>query len=170
MGKGSTNELLDIVWPEADGSEIRKGVLAYALFADPNRQSAPFPVGIWPAGTRFDSSRLTDDDWVVIMWTILPDAWPEPDLWCPTVHSTLVALSEGEAVVAWCALEGAFEVPPKLFDPDVMPDDVYAALLPGRFVCTAQLGKPYESLTRSQMSEFNEATNQRFGTPRSQAE
>jgi hypothetical protein len=168
VAKGITDEILDIVWPETGGQDIRKGVLAYALFADPTRQSPPLPADVWPPGTRFDSSTLTDENWVVIMWTILPSEWPQPDRWCPTLERTLSALSDGEAAVAWCALEGSFEVPPALFDPDGGRDEVYAAYVPGRFACSARLGASYESVSRAEMIEFKEHTRQRFGTDRRQ--
>ena len=160
-----TEEVLDMVWMEDGGGEIRKGVLAYALFTDSERQSPPFPVETWPAGTRFDSSRLTDEDdksYAAIYWTILPGPWPEPDRWRATIESTLNALSNGEAVVAWCALEPGWALPPRLFDPDRMPNDIYAAMIPGRFVCTAQLGKLYEPLSREQLTEFMTETNRRY--------
>jgi hypothetical protein len=167
-----TEEALDAVWTEEDGQSLRKGVLAYALFTDPERQSAPFPLEVWPAGTRFDTDRFTDKDdrsYAVILWTILPGSWPEPKRWLPTLESTLHALSDGDAVVAWCALEPGLGLPPKLFDPDLMPDEVYAALIPGRFACSAQLGKVYEPLSRAVMTEFMNATNQRFAAQRTRS-
>ncbi len=160
-----TEEVLDMVWMEDGGGEIRKGVLAYALFTDSERQSPPFPVEAWPVGTRFDSSRLTDEDdksYAALYWTILPGSWPEPDRWRATIESTLKALSNGDAVVAWCALEPGWALPPTLFDPDQMPEDIYAAMIPGRFVCTAQLGKLYEPLSREQLTEFMVETNRRY--------
>jgi hypothetical protein len=160
-----TEEVLDIVWLENGGGNTRKGVLAYALFTDPDRESPAFPVGVWPAGTRFDSTRINDRDdksYAAIYWTILPGSWPAPDRWCETLESTLKALSDGDAVVAWCALEPGWALPPTLFDPDQMLDDIYAAMIPGRFVCSAQLGKLYEPLPRAVMIEFMNATNERF--------
>jgi hypothetical protein len=168
MRPGRTEEALDIVWTDDEGQNIRKGVNAYAFFVDPNRQSAAFPVSVWPAGTKFESSRLTDENWVVIMWTILPGSWPEPGQWCPTLERTLKALSNGEAAVAWCALEGSFEVPPGLFDADATYDGVYAMLVSGRFACSAQLGSTFEPLSRGELTEFMRLTNQRLGPPRAQ--
>jgi hypothetical protein len=164
-----TEEVLDMVWTEDDGQELRKGVLAYALFTDPERQSAPFPVAIWPAGTRFHSNRLTDQDdksYAAIYWTILPGEWPRPNRWFATIEGTLKALSDGDAVVAWCALEPGWDLPPTLFDPDGMPNDIYAAMIPGRFVCSAQLGKFYEPLPREVMIEFKNETNRRYNASR----
>ena len=65
-------------------------------------------------------------------------------------------------MVAWCALEPGWALPPTLFDPDQMPEDIYAAMIPGRFVCTAELGKLYEPLSREQMTEFMNETNRRY--------
>jgi len=159
-----TEDVLDMVWSD-DGQELRKGVQAYALFTDPERQSPPFPVGIWPAGTRFDSTLFTDQDnrtYAAVLWTILPGPWPDPDDWCATLENTLKLLSERDAVVAWCALLPGWALPPTLFDPDEMPEDIYAAMIPGRFVCTAHLGKLYEPLSREQMIDFMNETNRRY--------
>jgi hypothetical protein len=38
-----TEEVLDMVWIDDGGGEIRKGVLAYALFTDSERQARHFP-------------------------------------------------------------------------------------------------------------------------------
>jgi hypothetical protein len=160
-----TEEVLDMVWTDDDGQDLRKGVLAYALFTDPDRKSPRFPVEAWPAGTRFGSSGLTDEDdksYAAIYWTILPGSWPEPERWCATLESTLKALSDGDAVVAWCALEPGWDLPPTLFDPDRMPTEIYAAMIPGRFVCSAQLGRLYEPLAREVMIEFMNETNRRY--------
>jgi len=160
-----TEEVLDMVWTEDDGQELRKGVQAYALFTNPERQSPPFPVGVWPAGTRFHSTRFTDEDdrsYAAVLWTILPGSWPAPNRWCATLETTLKALCDGDAVVAWCSLLPGWDLPPTLFDPDRTPEDFYAAMIPGRFVCTAQLGKLYEPLSREQMTEFMNETNRRY--------
>jgi len=105
--KFRTEEVLDMVWIDDGGGEIRKGILAYALFTDSERQSPPFPVEAWPAGTRFHSSRLTDEDdksYAAVYWTILPGSWPAPESWCAAIESTLKTLSDGDAVVAWCGI------------------------------------------------------------------
>jgi hypothetical protein len=159
-----TEEVIGMVWDE-NGQDLREGVQAYGLFTDPERQSPPFPVEAWPPGTRFHFSRLTDEDdksYAAIDWTILPSSWPAPARWCETLEATLKALSDGDAVVAWCALYPGWDLPPTLFDPDRMPNDIYAAMIPGRFVCSAQLGKLYEPLPRAVMIEFMKATNERF--------
>ena len=68
------------------------------------------------------SSTFTssDDDCVIIEWTILPSVWPAPDIWCSTLEQTLRSFLDDGAVVAWCAFEGTFKYPPKLFDSDEM--------------------------------------------------
>ena len=157
-----TEDVLDMVWTDDEGQNIRKGVYAYAFFTSAAKQSPPFPFDAWPHGTRANPSRLADMDqydYVVYEWTILPSRWPRRELWCRTLESTLRALSGEDAVVAWCGLlGGGFALPPELFDPDEMTDEVYAAMLPGRFVCSARLGKLYTPLSRSEMIEFREAT------------
>ena len=170
MPPGLTEEALDIVWTGDEGQDFRKGVYAYGFFADQKRQSAPFPVSLWPAGTLFRSRRLTDENWVVIMWIVLPSSWPEPDQWCPMIERTLKALGDGEAVVAWCGLEGSFEVPPRLFDPDATSNGVYAMMVSGRFACSAQLGRTYESLSRADLIKFMDATSKSVGTQQARPE
>ncbi len=162
MPPGRTEEALDIVWTDDEGQNFREGVNAYAFFADPNRQSPTFPVGAWLVGTLFQPQRLTNENWVVLMWTILPGSWPEPDRLCPTLERTLESLSDGAAVVAWCALEGSFEVPPQLFDPNTTYDRVYAMMVPGHFACSARLRRTYEPLSKDELMEFMRLTSQRF--------
>jgi len=166
MPPGRTEDALDIVWTSDQGQDFRKGLYAYGFFTDPKRQSPAFPVSLWPVGTLFHSRRLTDEKWVVIMWTILPGSWPEPDQWCPIIEGTLRVLSDDDAVVSWCGLEGSFEVPPRLFDPAATSNGVYAMMVSGRFACSAQLGRTYESLSRADLMRFMDAPNKLVGTPR----
>jgi hypothetical protein len=147
-------------------------VLVYAYFASPAKHSPPFPFDAWPRGTRAQPSRFTDldqYDYVVYEWTILPSHWPRRDRWCDTLEITLRALAGDDAVVGWYGLEGGgFALPPELFDPDQMANEVYAAMLPRRFVCAAHLGELYRPLSRAEMIEFREATNRRLALARSQ--
>jgi len=62
----------------------------------------------------------SDDDCVIIEWTILPSVWPAPDIWCSTLEQTLRSFLDDGAAVGWCAFEGTFKYPPKLFDQDEM--------------------------------------------------
>jgi hypothetical protein len=169
MRDSLTRDVLDVVWHENGGGEFKKGVLAYGYFADPHAEEPPFPLDAWPPGTRVDTTRFTDEadrTYAVILWTILPAEWPRPERWCETLHRTLRAFTAAGATVAWCAVEGSFRLPPALFDPEEMPDEVYAALLGDRFVCSARLDKRYEPLSRDEMIEFREETKIRVGKRR----
>jgi len=165
MRESRTRDVLDVVWHENGGGEFRKGVLAYGYFAEHHPAEPPFPAGAWPAGTRIDTTTFTDEDdktYAVILWTILPAEWPHPDRWCETLRLTLQAFTAAGASVAWCAVEGSFRLPPKLFDPDEMTDEVYVVLLGDNFVCSAALDKRYVPLSRDQMVEFREETKVRL--------
>jgi hypothetical protein len=122
---------------------------------------------VWPDGTKYDTTVLTSvderEDYVVISWTIVPSVWPKPERWCPTIERTLVTLTDSDAVAAWCGLENTFARPPQLFDPDDMKDEVWAALIPGIFVCAARLGQLYTPLSPAQMKTFRDAAARRFG-------
>jgi hypothetical protein len=167
MRQFPTRDVLDVIWTSDDGQDILKGVLAYALFSNVGKSPPTFPAGAWPAGTQHDTTVLTSaderEDYVVISWTILPRKWPEPESWYVTIERTLAALSDGDAVAAWCGLENTFARPPALFDPDDMADEVWAALIPGLFVCHAELDKPYTPLSKEELVTFRDAAARRFG-------
>ncbi len=131
--------MLGIVWK----GEEAAGVLAYGYWPAPLGPQPVFPAGVWSAGSEHSVYRLGGADWRVILWTIRVERCPDPGRWSKTIESTLRALIDAGALVAWCATDDHFADPPALFEPAHMSDAVWAALPHGGpFECTARLGEP----------------------------
>lgn len=146
-------ESLGVFW---DGEEV-DGVLAYGFWWGAIAREPEFPRDLWPAGTEARPWRFYGEGWIVLLWTIRITEWPAADAWEMTLRRTLDRLIEAGACVAWCGLEGRFSEPPGLFNPAEMPDSVYAATATGiGFMCTAHLGRPFETFGESDLERLRQ--------------
>lgn len=134
----STEDVLGVIW---EGDDV-PGILFYGLWR------SPVPAAQLPSTTRpLEAIELSGPGWHVQGWRVRFLTFPPANQWIAEIYGLLSEQVTAGAIMAWCALEGEFADPPRLFDREVMGDGVYAALSPDLgFVCSAIVGHAYQSL------------------------
>jgi len=144
-----TRDLLKIFW---HGDEVT-GLTVYAYAMDISTAQPVFPLEFWADGTQTKASKLQGDGWLVWVWDVRVEKWP--DHWINTLRSTLARLIDLGASVAWCGLEGCFADPPDLLSPKAMAGGIYAASSHSTgFICHTNLDGQFQTITDGEMADL----------------
>ncbi|BDR57678.1 hypothetical protein [Xylocopilactobacillus apicola] len=98
-----------------------------------------FPLSFWEKGTTAKKYKLFGDD----CWDLKVSGFPKD--WRKSLRETLLYFSE-EAGLSWCSLEGYFEDPLSLFNPETSVG-YYAYAIKDDFVCY----RTYTSLSKQDL-------------------
>ncbi|BDR55772.1 hypothetical protein [Xylocopilactobacillus apis] len=135
-----TKDFLTIYWDSIVGDVPGQTFYVWGSELD-------FPLSFWKKGTVVKKNKLFGDDWVVWVWDLKVSSFPKD--WRKAMRETLLYFSE-EAGLSWCSLEGYFEDPPSLFNPE-MSEGYYAYAIKDDFVCHTDLDCTYTSLSKQDL-------------------
>jgi hypothetical protein len=95
---------------------------------------------------------LVGDDWQVVEYTVVIQAWPNADEFTRSLEKTLRDMVSAGALVAWAAFEGYFTEPP-LLEQRVVEGGVYAVYHPKLgYIIHASLRDPVRTLSLAEAS------------------
>ncbi|MCG8710949.1 hypothetical protein JHU04_004268 [Brenneria sp. 4F2] len=135
-------DVLGIYWNSMLG-EV-DGQTFYSYSNDVNYSPPQFPSMIWD-GVEFKYQKIFGDDWVVFLWDVKFNEYPSD--WFGKTKKTLLYFIENRSVVSWCGLDGCFSEPSGLFDPNEMPEWVYAAMGSDKnFICHTDFNDEYKNI------------------------
>ncbi|HVX46632.1 MAG TPA: hypothetical protein VHC49_22255 [Mycobacteriales bacterium] len=146
-------QTLLIVWDDdaGGGSEMAPGITVYGIAATGTYLDRPFPVDIWPDGTRVKPLHFSGAAWQMPAWNIAVSSWPRGQEWTDVLRRTLAHLISGGCVVAWMGTEFEMCSPPDLFSPDCMGGVSAALTDDGQFICTVDPDAPLADLDDQEM-------------------
>lgn len=148
---GRAEDALKIAWNVSDGQEEAPGLYVYGYWRGDVEPKAGIPAWAWTRFAQFDEYRLGGDGWRVVCWTVHLRRWPAFREWEASLRSTFHALLDAGAKTAWCAVEGCFVDPPRLFE-KAMAEGVYAAQSPTLgFKCATGPERPFATLSEADL-------------------
>ena len=146
MNDAVTRDVLQIL---CNGNEV-PGLTVYAYRRRQMGAQPAFPLELWPAETGVKPSKLSGEEWLVWVWDVKVERWP--DQWMEVVRSSLSRLAEMGGLVVWCGLEGYFADPPDLLSPSAMEGGVYAAFSETTgFICHVDIDSRFQPISNDEM-------------------
>jgi len=146
-----TEDSLGIFW---NGEEVI-GITIYGYFEGTNDLLLTFDESIWNHGIQLKSNTIRRDNWIVGVWDIKVNKWPNTTAWPKVIQESLKEFTNKGAVLSWAAFEGFFVEPPRLLDPRYMSGGVWAIYSNADgFYCSAQLGQKIEFISDDVLEKF----------------